>query len=171
MIHRRALLRALGAASAVLAVAACGYKPMYGGGARNSSVARELAAINVGIVPDRIGQLMRAWIEQQVAAAGRGVPKVYDLEFATDLSTTEIGIAEDATATRANVIYSVTYRLKREGQPVLVRTARSITSYNILDDQYAAVISKEAAEERAAEDVAWQIVNGLSAWFAEQEGM
>lgn len=169
VISRRALLRGTAVAGFALVTAACGYTPMYGGGARNGPVARELAAVSVGIARDRVGQIMRTQIEQQVAAAGRNVPKVYSLDFTTNLTSTEIGIAKDATATRANITYTVTYTLLKEGRPVFQRTASSISSYNILDDQYAAVVSREDAEERAAKDVARQIVNRLSAWFAEQE--
>ncbi|WP_404382369.1 LPS assembly lipoprotein LptE [Caenispirillum salinarum] len=165
---RRALLRGAGAAGLALATAACGYQPMYGGGARNGMASRQLAAIRVGIAGDRIGQIMRTEIERQVAAAGRNVPKVYNLSFSADLTSTEVGIRKDATATRANVFYTVDYELTRDGERVLQKTARSIASYNILDDQYAAIVSREDAERRAAEDVARQIVNRLSTYFVEQ---
>lgn len=171
MISRRTLLRGTATAGLGLITAACGYRPMYGGGARNGVVARDLAAVRVGVAPDRVGQVMRSYIEQQVAAAGRNVPKVYTLGFSTSLTSNEIGIAKDATATRANIIYRVSYTLRRDDQVVFNGQATSYASYNILDDQYAAVVSREDAEERAARDVAQQIVNRLSAFFAEQEAL
>jgi LPS-assembly lipoprotein len=167
---RRAVLRGLAVAGLTLATAACGYRPMYAGGARNSAVSRQLAAVRIGIAQDRVGQIMRTEIEQEAAAAGRGVAKEYDLTFATSLRSTELGIAKDATATRANITYTVTYTLSRGDEMLLRQTVNAIASYNILDDQYAAVVSRESAETRTARDVAQQIVNRLSAWFAEQGG-
>lgn len=168
-VSRRGLFGLAGAAAGSLALAACGYRPMYGGGTKGSAVANELAQVSVGVIPNRIGQILRNELERSIAAAGRNQAKSYTLSVAPRLSSAAIGIQEDATATRANLSLAAAYRLiGPDGQPLFDDTITTITSYNILDDQYATVISREDAERRAARDVAQRMITRLSTFFAER---
>lgn len=169
-LSRRGLLRLAAVAGLALPAAACGYRPVYRGGARNSPVAQDLAKVRVALIPERIGQILRNELEQEIAAAGRNQPKVYTLDVRPVLTSSSLGIEKDATATRARLMLESPYWLLGPDQAVLFSgRVTSVASYNILDDQYATVISREDAEKRVARDTAERILSRLSVHFVGEE--
>ncbi|WP_343868297.1 LPS assembly lipoprotein LptE [Caenispirillum bisanense] len=168
MATRRMILRGLAAAGLVSLTAACGYRPLYGGGSRSGAVSAELAKVFVAPIAERYGQIMRNEMEQAVTAAGPSQPKVYTLQVTVARQSRELGILKDATATRANVEMRASFALLKDGKPVLRDTMTSIASYNILDNQYSTIISKEDAESRAARDLAQRIITRVSVHLAGQ---
>ena len=57
------------AGAGVLALSGCGFQPMYGTGSDFGTVAADLASINVAVIPDRTGQLLRAYLDVHPADA------------------------------------------------------------------------------------------------------
>ncbi|MFN9090319.1 MAG: hypothetical protein ACK5V0_02120, partial [Alphaproteobacteria bacterium] len=67
-----------------LLAAGCGFRPMYGQGGQHEDVqvAASLAAVRVGLITERQGQLLRRRLEQGLAPKGReGVRAQYDLRI------------------------------------------------------------------------------------------
>ena len=169
MVTRRMILRSLAAAGLASLTAACGYRPLYGGGSRSGAVAAELAKVFVAPIAERHGQIMRNEMERAVTAAGPSQSKVYTLQVTVAVQNRELGILKDATATRANIEMRASFALLKDGKPVLRDTMGTTSSYNILDNQYSTIISKEDAESRAARDLAQRIITRVSVYLSGQK--
>ena len=75
----------------------------------------------------------------------------------------------DQAATRTYLAISANYHLRvAEGQAeVLSGTVRSRTGFNLLTNEYASLVAKQNAEERAAEELADGIRQRLALYLAE----
>lgn len=166
--RRRLLLTA-----ALVPLAGCGFQPVYmpTASGQPGPAPRELAAINVPIIPDRSGQLLRQALQERFANDS-GTPQHYDLLVGFSLSADAIAVRTDNLATRSRVIGAATFILTAQ-DPAHTRltsgSARSVDAYNVLDQQYfAADLSVEALTKRIAEALADQITIQLAAYFRKR---
>lgn len=166
---RRGLLTLLAGGT----LAGCGFQPVYMPTASGKAgvAQRELAAVDVPIIPDRPGQLMRQALQDRLANDG-GTPHRYDLKVVYWISGEGVGILTDTTATRIRFIGNATWELISRGAPPRSLTrgsARSLDALNVLDSQYfAADIENETIQRRIAYAVADQVVLQLAAYFRRQ---
>jgi LPS-assembly lipoprotein len=169
-MRRRTLLSlALGAS-----LPGCGFRPVYmptaSGGPGVAS--RELAAIDVGIIPDRPGQLLRQALQKRFEGAGGGVVRKYALGVSYSIGGEGIAIQPDNSITRVRLIArgSWTLRAQDPGQTRLTGgLARAVDGVNILNQQFfAADLENEAVQRRLAEQIADQITLQLAAYFRRQ---
>lgn len=169
-IQRRSLL---GLASA-LALPGCGFRPVY---MRTASghpgiAQRELAAVNVDILPDRPGQLLRQALQQRLDRASAGVARKYDLGVSYSIGGEGIGIQGDNSVTRIRLIARGAWTLRTQDPArttLSTGSSRAIDGLNILDQQYfAADLEQEAVQRRLADQIADQIVIQLAAYFRKQ---
>lgn len=168
MASRRLILRGLAAAGLASLTAACGYRPLYGGGSRGGAVTAELAKVFVPPIAERWGQIMRNEMEHSIAAAGRNQPKIYTLDVALTRDSSRIGILKDATATRATIQLRANFRLVQGDKVLLQDRMTALAGYDILDNQYSTIVAEEAAEERAARDLADRLIQRVAAFLAER---
>jgi LPS-assembly lipoprotein len=142
----------------LVGLAACGFQPLYGQrGATGGSMPDELAAIRVVPIADRTGQLLYNNLRDRLNPHGKPVDPRYLLDIALREEREELALRGDETATRANLRLMADYVLRRavsEGEPgkddiVTKGQSRITTSYDILDSQYATIISIEDARARA----------------------
>jgi LPS-assembly lipoprotein len=168
---RRTVLRA-GAGKMLLAaatplLAACGFKPMYGG-QRGGAVVSALAQVEVARIDDRVGQILRNSLERRLERAGGGgkAAKQYLLTCLITENIEELGLSKDSFATRADLTLTVEFTLTAQGKPLLSGTTQGIVAYNILDQQYGTVASEKNSRERAAEQAAEDITRRLSSYFS-----
>lgn len=162
---RRALLRG-GAGLLALGGAGCGFRPMYGGAGGAPSVeadiAAELAAVRVGFVAERFGQLVRRALETRLdPVRGTPVPARYELQAGPIITGEALGFLPDATATRVRYIATANWSLRRLPGLEIVANGfeRTIEAYNVLPNQtFATDLSRDAAERRLAETLAEEIV-------------
>ena len=158
---------------AALVVAGCGFRPVYG--ARNDlamSGQGELAAIDVGLIPERTGQLLRQALQQRMNRSDDAPAKRYQLTVSLGISGDAIGIQQDSTATRLRQVATAAWSLKMlDPARTLVAngTARALDGVNIIDQQYfAADLEGEAAQRRITDAVADQITLQVAAFFARR---
>lgn len=172
-LPRRRLLAALPALllSGGLAggLTGCGFRPLYGRGPAEDALRAELATVAVARIPERSGQLLRNALERRLERAGGGRPKLYTLSVALEERIEELGVERDNTAARANLYMTARFVLARDGRRLLSGTSQSIAAYNILAQPYATVISQKDSRERAAEQLAEDIVRRLAVFFANPE--
>ncbi len=152
-------------------LAGCGFRPLYG--RRNgqpSPAQRELAAIDVALLPDRAGQLLRQALQQRFDGPGYALAKQYTLSVSFGIVGDATNIQQDSTPTRLRQIGTATWTLKRlDTANTLVTngSARSLDGVNIIDQQYfAADLAGEAATRRIAENVADQMTLQIASYFA-----
>jgi LPS-assembly lipoprotein len=170
MIHRlsrRKLLTLAGAG----ALAGCGFEPVYmpTASGRAGPAPRELAAINVSLIPDRPGQLLRQDLQERLASDSGAAALRYDLAVSFSISGEGIGILADTSATRIRLIANARWILKaRDATQTQVTSgsARAMDGFNILDQQlFAADIDTEQVQRRLASTVADQIALQLAVFF------
>ena len=159
-LGRRSLL--LTGAAALLG--GCGFRPLYAPTATGSTVSEGLQSVEVGVIPDRTGQILRTLLIQRLNP--RGIPDGprYRLAARVTESEEELGITDTDDATRANLTLDVLYELEDVETRDTVTTGRlrTTTSFNILDDEYATRVGRDSARERGLTQSADDLVLRLS---------
>ncbi len=174
-LPRRNLL-ALGAAAALAPLAGCGFQPVYMPTASGSAgpATRELAAIHVGIIPDRPGQLLRQALQVRFRGAGGEHSTLYDLSVVYWITGEGIGIQPDNSTTRIRLIGNANWTLiGRDPARSLITSgfARSLQSFAIFDQQFFnGDLETEQYDGRIADEIADQIALRLAAFFRQKAG-
>ena len=160
--------RALVVAGAVLALAACGFRPLYAESAQDATAYAELARIEVGTIPERSGQILRAALIDGLNPAGRPADPLYRLRVDLREREEELGIDKTDSATRANLFITANFSLLPAdgGDPLLDRRVGLITSYNILLDEFATLTAQNDARERALRQLGSDIRTQLALYFS-----
>jgi LPS-assembly lipoprotein len=155
---RRGLL--LGAAA--LTLGGCGFHPLYGQQGP-SGFDPDLASIKVNTIPDRQGQLLAITLRDALNPRGTRVDTRYTLEVHLAAERQDIGLRSDGTASRGQITMTAKFALKqvRVEKAVLEGTTRSISSFDVLTDDYATVIAQHSAEERTLRDIGDDILTRL----------
>ncbi len=149
----------------------CGFRPVYGSGGRvGGSVKRDLASVDVGLIPNRSGQLLRQALQQQLYGADDAAPaKQYQLAVSFGVTGEAIGEQADSSVTRLRQFGSASWTLKMLDPTQTIVTsglARSLDGVNIIDEQYfAADVEGEAVAARMADTLASEITLQLAAYF------
>ena len=101
-----------------------------------------------------------------------GEPTDPDYQLRIDLREEREGVAieRDASITRYNYRLQARYSLfdVRTGNVVHEGRSRSIASYNVVDSQFATLIARRDAEERAATELSEDIKLRLAIFFDRQ---
>ena len=149
---RRALLLLL-----LPPLAACGFQPLYA--EREETEEPGLAAIKVLPIADRIGQMLEFALRDSFNPGDRAVDTQYTLGVTLAVSRYDLGIQRDATATRGRVDVRATIELKdaKTGKVIYTSRAQSTSSFNILDDAYAAQVAEDDARVRTVRDLTDEI--------------
>lgn len=158
------------AATLFLGTSACGFRPVYGERTQQSTpVSADLAAIEVAMIPDRVGQQLRNQLESLLNPGGRsGVASRYTLAVQLRENIDTFAVERTGFATRATVELLAAYTLREEasGGRVLAGSSRTISSYNLLDNDFSTVVAADDARTRAVQQIAYEIRNRLAAHFA-----
>lgn len=151
---------------AALALAACGYRPLYGQVASDPAVTRHMEAITVQPIPERSGQLMRTALKRRLHPKGQP-QSLYKLDVTLTERTQNLAEERSGFVTRANLMLTATYTLSRVQDGAMLTNGRSqmVASYNILDSDYATLSAEDDARERAIDSVADDIRTRLAIWF------
>ena len=161
----RSVLTFLGA----LALAACGFHPLYGTeGELPANIAAELAGIRIATLEGRVGQVLRNDLLDRVTPLGEPAAPNYLLTIALTESKEGLAIQRDATVTRFNLTLSANYVLRHPvtGVPRVSGTVRATASYNVVRSDFANVIAERDAEDRAARVLADELKTRLAVEFA-----
>ncbi|MGA3398002.1 MAG: LPS assembly lipoprotein LptE [Acetobacteraceae bacterium] len=152
-------------------LAGCGFQPVYmpTAAGRAGPAQRELAAININLIPDRPGQLLRQDLQERLASDSGETPQRYDLAVTFSISGEGIGVEPDNAATRIRLIGNAHWTLKARDPAqtqVTSGSARAMDAFNVLDQQYfAADIDNEQVQRRLASALADQIAMQLAVFF------
>ncbi len=166
--------RAFGGALMATMLASCGFRPVYGpskaGGPGPAQT--ELAAVNVALIPERAGQLLRQALQERFERAGIAAAPRYDLVVAYGVAAEAIAIQPDTSSSRTRVTGTATWKLlAQDAQRTTLASgiARDEDGFNIFNEQYfAADLESETVQRRMAEAVADQITMRLAAYFDRQ---
>lgn len=154
--------------SAVLALAGCGFAPLYGSRGDNAAVARHFDSVVIGNIPNREGQYLRNALIDRLYSSGRPAAPRYELHISqVRESITDLDITKSSSATRAQLRLNAEMKLRDSttGEIVLERGLTAITSYNILQSQFTTRVSEEDARRAALDDLARQAEQQLALYF------
>jgi len=155
-----------------VSLSACGYTPLYGRSSGGAQVVAELSQIDVRPIVDRVGQMMRTELRRGLSPQGlHGTPQ-YQLTVTLSEGLSELAVEQSAFATRANLTLSSTYQLVRSADSfeILVGSASSVASYNILSSDFATQSAQSNARERAVVNLAQTIRQRLAVHFQSPTG-
>ncbi len=158
--------------AALLSLAACGFRPVYGVN-RDMPIGIEekLSQVSIGNIPDREGQYLRNALIDRFYRAGRPVDPVWSLSLKPLVeSLSELDITKAADTTRAQLRIETVITLKdlRTGETLLVRNLAAITSYNVLGSEFATRVTEDNARNNALDDLARQVEMQLGLYFRRQ---
>lgn len=172
-VPARAALSRRGAVSLGLAalLPGCGFQPLYASRADGTaSVAQsDLAAITVGLIPDRQGQLLRQALQDRFERQGVGIAHRYDLAVAFNIAQEGIGIQPDTSTTYIRVSGTASWILRAQDPQHSTLTngsAKAVDSYNIIANQFFAMqLESETVQRRLVQNLADQITLQLARYF------
>jgi LPS-assembly lipoprotein len=161
MIRRRVAVLSL-----LVVLTGCGFQPLYAKRGPTGGVAgEEMAKVRIANIPDRTGQYLRNALIDRMQPQGAQDP-AYRLEIALREQQVNLGIQQDATATRGQLRYSGTYVLKDAAGKELTRESfRASPAFNILDSEFGTILSSEDARERGLKQIADDITGRLALYF------
>ena len=165
-LSRRRML-SLGACAALTG---CGFEPIYmrTASGRPGPAQRDLAAVNVAIIPDRPGQLLRQALQERFGSDAGNVPARYNLAVGFSIAGQGINILQSSIATRVRMIGTANWTLTGvDGGPAVTSgSAKAVDGFDVLDQQYfAADLSTEQIQRRLASQLADQITLQLAVFF------
>ncbi len=162
----RTLVLAL--AACALALGACGFRPLYGGSDRVSVAYRQLAAVRIEPIEDRIGQQLHNQLSDLLNPKGRPAKAAYVLYVDLEGGSEGLAVAKTKLATRTNFRLTAQYRLlSADGDVTLLGGSNVVvSSYNVLSNAFTTLIAENDAKARAAEEMAFGIRSRLAAYFA-----
>ena len=159
-----------GRSTAVLAasvlVASCGFRPLYA--ERATGVSFQLAAIEINVIDNRVGQILGNHLRDQFNPYGRPSNPLYRLGVTTNETKQDLAIRKDETATRANLTLSADFTLSHadSGKELIRGSVQSTNSYNILSSDFATLSAEDDARRRAVREIGDDIKTRLASFLA-----
>ena len=157
------LSAALLALSAV-GVSGCGFRPVYGSASATTSAAARLAQVHVETIPERNGQILRNALIERMNVNGLPPRPAYRLVIGLKEDELDLGIRRDATVTRGQIKMTATYQLLEVATGAVADqgTARSVSSYNVVESDFGTFVSRADAQARALQDLSEDITLRLA---------
>lgn len=155
------------AVACALALAACGFRPLYAPPPDGADVGDELAAIEVAPLGGRLGQILRNALVDELRSAG-APPNRYVLDVQVARSSNALAVQLDNTITRFNLRLAASFSLRPADapQPLFRSFVAREAAYNVRREPFATLVSERDAERRAALAVSEDIRLQLAAFFA-----
>lgn len=160
MMRRAALVLAL------LSLAGCGLRPLYGGGSEGV-VASSLRSVSVAPIAGQAGWLMRNKLVDRLGGPKSGAA-AYRLDVTLDDNITAFGLRSDRAATQERRTLRARFQLvdTSNGTVVLDATAGSDAGIDIVSSEYATVAAEQTALENLSDIVADQITARIALYAA-----
>ena len=163
-----ALIAALFAGLAALALAGCGFQPLYGGTtAGGVKLAEAMSAVDVAPIPGRVGQKLRNELIFYNTGGGTPAPPHYKLDIVIKESVTDQLVQITGDATGQIFQLEASFKLIDSASGKVLLSARSISRapYNRFQEIFANVRARYDAENRAARSMAETIRTQVAAFL------
>ncbi len=151
----------------VVLLSGCGFRPLYEAGGSTDLLTARLASVDVGPVPDRLGQVLTNQLVDRMKVSGENA---YRLDVTLDQSTRGFGVRPDASVAQEELtlIANVSLVDNQSGETVVVDRLRARGSYDVVLSDFANVQQREDAARRLVLDLAERIERRLVLYFSEQ---
>ena len=173
---RRSMLRAVALSGLAAALDGCGFQPVYmpTASGKPGPSQRELASVNIPVIPERPGQLLRQALQDHFGDDS-GAPSAYDLQVSYQVTGEGIAVESATLATRIRLRGSAAWTLlthDAQRKPLTAGSARAMDGVNIFGSQYfASDLETEVVYQRIAENIAQQITTQLAVWFRKRAAL
>ncbi len=167
------LARRLVCLGSLATLAGCGFQPVYMPTASGKAgpAQRGLASVNIPVIPERPGQLLRQALQERFGNDSGGLPE-YDLTVSFSIAGEGQAIQSTTIATRIRLTGTANWTLVGRDDKrtkLTTGTARAMDGVNVFDSQYfASDLESEAKQQSIAENIATQIATQLAVWFRQQ---
>jgi LPS-assembly lipoprotein len=153
-----------------LAVAGCGYHPLYGNHADSASIA-ELGSVYVSPISNREGQILRNFLIEGLNENEQPGYPTHTLVISLQIQSTGIALSRDNTTSRTNITAAANFQLidSATNKPVLKSLARATTSYDVLQSDYATLVSRDDAVNRTLREVSDEIRTRIGVYFNDRK--
>ncbi len=161
-----ALIASLFAGLSALALAGCGFQPLYGGTtADGSRLSEVMKGIEVTPIPGRVGQKLRNELIFASTGGGVGGPARYRLHITIKESVTDQLVQITGDATGQVYQLDATFKLIDSGTGAVLYQGKAISRapYNRFQEIFANVRARYDAENRAARGVSDSIRTQVAA--------
>ena len=150
----------------IVTLAGCGFRPLYGRNAGDPTINAALSAIYVQPLPDREGQLVHNALLVRFNRNGDAEPARFRLAVTVVSAETPTVLQSDQTASRAIVTFVATFKLYEENTSLTAGSFTRTFSYDYVPEQYSNVSARADVAKRAAEEIADEIRDRISTYFA-----
>jgi LPS-assembly lipoprotein len=152
-------------------VAGCGFEPLYGDKSRGGAAPTEayMAAVRVDLIANRSGQELRNELLERLNQRGPPERPVYHLQVQLAVATQALGIQRDDSSRIGRVDVSSSFWLKEIATEKTVHSgsSRSITTYAVVQSNFANVQAANDATQRALREISDDIRTQLALYFTK----
>ena len=135
---------------AFLALAACGFEPLYAARDGDGPRARA-AAIEIAPVRDRIAHVVRNHLIDSLTPGGPPARPDYRLSFTVKHSAARLLVQPGGRALRYNLTLRAEFALAdKAGKTVYGGSAQVVNGFNVTDSRFDAVVAEQDAARKAA---------------------
>ena len=152
----------------VLALAGCGFQPIYTRQDSSSNAAVELQKVQVNLIQDRIGQQLHNALLDRLNPRGRPASPEYFLDVKLSTTKVDLGIQRDDTATRAKLTIIARYTLSDREEQLFTGISRSVSGYNIVQSDYATLSAEFDAINRSLRVISEDIRSRLAVFLSQR---
>jgi hypothetical protein len=163
-LTRRFLVAA--ALGALLALASCGWAPLYAD-PKTGPASEELRAVQVDPILERTGQRLEIALRNSLNPSGEPTPARYRLRTTLSTSLSNLGIQSQGLATLGKLDVFATYFLidMQSGNNLLVNTLHVFNTFDLNPNQYSTTVGEDDAAVRSVAELDKEIVTRLTLFF------
>jgi LPS-assembly lipoprotein len=156
---------------AALALAGCGFEPLYGRFG-DSSIADDLATIKIHLIANRSGQILRNHLLDGLTPRGEPQQAAYVLRVELfEPLPQDIGITRNESVVRYSYSTAARFRLHdAAGKELLRSEASSVSTYEVTNSEFATVAGQLNARDRVLAEIATEIKAQIAVWFRTRRG-
>ena len=164
----RSTLAACALVCAALALAGCGFQPLYGPTASGSRLSEVMSSVEITPIPGRVGQRLRNELIFDNTGGNTAAPSPYRLDIVVKESVSNQNIRLSGDATAQTYQLNATFKLVNlaDGKVMLEGAATSRAAFERFQQIYSNVRARYDAENRAATTVAESIKVRLAAFLS-----
>lgn len=155
----------------------CGFTPVLSQKEKDKSVATHLMQVRVNRIPERMGQKLRALLQEKM---GGGTP-LYALDVSLTQQQSSVAIGIDSTTNRYQLRVQASYTLKKIHDPYAFMKGESqaLCSWNVLTQtdplmgsaEYSDLVAGETALDHALTLIAQDIYNQVTVQLARDPSL
>lgn len=156
--------------SLLLAVSACGFKPVYGKpDSGTSDVSTKLASVRVENIQGREGQILKNKLEFLLNPSNAVASDDYAIRIVVKNQRRELGINTDLRVTRYDVVPNARYELVSLADNKVVDSGNVTikSSFNRTVSEFATYVAEQNANELAYEEIAEELRSRLIYYFSK----